>query len=271
MDQIELVNRLIDLLLDVEPSYCGEAARFPRDYNGRRYLLRCLMNIWDPRHDLPDEYYDLQDKLLTVETQVKRPVWPESLPESGEPGLYLWQGDITRLASDAIVNAANSQMLGCFVPGHNCIDNAIHSAAGLELRRVCYALMKAQGHEEPTGKAKITPAFNLPSKYVIHTVGPIVGKRVTPRDRQLLSSCYTSCLELAEHKHLQSIAFCCISTGVFHFPQQEAAEIAVKTVGYYRALHPESSIKRVIFNVFKDEDRDIYAKLLGIEEVERQD
>ena len=159
----------------------------------------------------------------------------------------------------AIVNAANSQMLGCFCPNHGCIDNAIHTYAGIRLRSACWELMRAQGREEPTGQAKLTPAFNLPSQYVIHTVGPIVRGRLTQRDRELLSSCYRSCLELAREKGIKSIAFCCISTGEFHFPNQEAAEIAVKTVKEFRKNNPDME---VIFNVFKEADYEIYRKHL---------
>ena len=219
------------------------------DAPARRYLLRCLMNVWNPRRKLPEAYFALEQQLLSVETREK------------EPGIALFQGDITRLSADAIVNAANSQMLGCFVPGHGCIDNAIHSAAGLRLRAACYELMKAQGHEEATGQAKITPGFALPARYVMHTVGPIVRDRVTEKHRQQLRSCYRSCLELARKHQLRSIAFCCISTGVFHFPRREAAEIAVNEVQEYQKKHGDAP--RVIFNVFQDEDRDIYEDILG--------
>jgi O-acetyl-ADP-ribose deacetylase (regulator of RNase III) len=174
--------------------------------------------------------------------------------------ISIWQGDITRLQADAIVNAANSQMLGCFAPCHSCIDNAIHSAAGIQLRDECYRIMKAQGHEEPTGSAKITNGYNLPAKYVIHTVGPIVYGKLTKKEEKQLESCYKSCLHLAEKKGLGSIAFCCISTGEFHFPNDRAAEIAVKTVE--EMLPNCKHIKKIVFNVFKDADYQIYKKLL---------
>ena len=177
-----------------------------------------------------------------------------------QEGIYLWQGDITTLRCDAIVNAANSQMLGCFAPCHGCIDNAIHTYAGVQLRLACGELMQQQGHEEETGKAKITPGFNLPCRYVLHTVGPIVGGRLTKRDQQLLASCYRSCLELAEQNNVKSIAFCCISTGEFHFPNEKAAEIAIQTVKEYRER--TYSKMEVIFNVFKETDLNIYRKLL---------
>ena len=178
-----------------------------------------------------------------------------------QPGLYLWQGDITTLKCDAIVNAANSGMTGCYIPNHRCIDNAIHTFAGVELRLACAELMEQQGYSESTGRAKITPAFNLPCKYVLHTVGPIIDGRVTKADKELLASCYRSCLELAAENGLESVAFCCISTGEFHFPNEQAAQIAVETVKEF--LKAQTSVKKVIFNVFKDLDKAIYEKLLG--------
>lgn len=186
----------------------------------------------------------------------------ELTPSGLDPRLFLWQGDITSLRADAIVNAANSQLLGCFSPLHGCIDNMIHTMAGVELRETCYRIMKAQGHEEPTGAAKITPGYHLPARYVIHTVGPIVSGRLTEKDRELLASCYRSVLSIASGHHLASVAFCCISTGVFHFPQDKAAEIAVRAVRGWLDDHPETSVRRVIFNVFKDSDRDIYRRIL---------
>lgn len=181
--------------------------------------------------------------------------------EPVQRGIYIWQGDITSLRCDAIVNAANSGMTGCYVPNHRCIDNCIHTFAGVQLRLDCAKIMKKQGHEEPTGKAKITSAYNLPCRYILHTVGPIIGGRVTDRDCALLASCYRSCLELAAENELESVAFCCISTGEFHFPNDRAAKIAVDTVKEF--LEQKTSVKKVIFNVFKDTDRDIYRKLLG--------
>ena len=178
-----------------------------------------------------------------------------------QPGLYLWQGDITTLKCDAIANAANSGMTGCYIPNHRCIDNAIHTFAGVELRLACAELMEQQGYPEPTGRAEITPAFNLPCKYVLHTVGPIIDGRVTKADKELLASCYRSCLELAAENGLESVAFCCISTGEFHFPNEQAAQIAVETVKEF--LKTQTSVKKVIFNVFKDLDKAIYEKLLG--------
>lgn len=177
--------------------------------------------------------------------------------------MSLWQGDITRLRVDAIVNAANAQMLGCFHPLHKCIDNAIHSAAGVQLREECHRLMLQQGHPEPMGRAKITKAYNLPCKYVIHTVGPIVPTGIpTPMQKEQLASCYRSIMQLTDENRLESIAFCCISTGEFRFPNQQAAEIAVRTVKDYLTVHPDCSIKQVVFNVFKDVDKRIYEGIL---------
>lgn len=178
-----------------------------------------------------------------------------------QPGLFLWQGDITTLAADAIVNAANSQLLGCFVPCHNCIDNAIHTYAGVQLRLECAHIMAGQKEAEPTGNAKITKAYCLPCRYVLHTVGPIIHGTVTKTDRELLSSCYRSCLELAATNGLHSVAFCCISTGEFRFPNKLAAEIAIQTVQTWQQENPGKI--EVIFNVFKDNDYAIYQRLLG--------
>ena len=176
--------------------------------------------------------------------------------------LQIVRNDITKMKVDAIVNAANSSLTGCYIPNHSCIDNCIHTFAGVQLRLACAELMEQQGHEEPTGLAKITPAFNLPCKYVLHTVGPIIQSRVTEKDRQLLASCYRSCLELAATHDLESVAFCCISTGVFHFPNEQAAAIAVNTVQQF--LQTKTSVRKVIFNVFKDVDKEIYERFLAV-------
>lgn len=178
-------------------------------------------------------------------------------------GLGLWQGDITRLKVDAIVNAANSKLLGCWIPLHRCIDNAIHTFAGVQLRSACQEIMQTQGHDEETGRAKITPAFNLPSEYILHTVGPIISGRLTARDEELLSSCYRSCLDMASTHGCESVAFCCISTGEFRFPNQRAAEIAVDTVSRWAENSPNAAVEKVVFNVFKDCDYEIYRRLLG--------
>ena len=217
------------------------------------------------------EFLTVQDEYLSTERDMEGVVDVRSLPPlRRDERLVLWQGDITTLNADAIVNAANSGMRGCFHALHSCIDNIVHSKSGIQLRLYCDELMNRQGYEEPTGQAKITPAFNLPSRHVLHTVGPVIQGGVTRRDRELLASCYRSCLKLAAENDLETVAFCCISTGVFHFPNQEAAEIAVKTVTDF--LKTQSSIKRVIFNVFKDTDKQIYRSILGADRAtERED
>lgn len=238
-------------------AYLAPDLDLPQNREEQEWVLRALMNIWEPKV-MPAEFWSLQDAYLQERLTQKRVTGLSDLQEV-EPQIYLWQGDITSLEVDAIVNAANSQLLGCFVPHHRCIDNAIHSQAGLQLRLACYQLMKAQGHLEATGQAKITPAYNLPANYVIHTVGPIIQTEVRPQDEALLASSYQKSLELAVEKGLTSIAFCCISTGEFRFPQKLAAEIAVRTIRNFIKEHPEIN---VIFNVFKDEDKENYQKLL---------
>jgi O-acetyl-ADP-ribose deacetylase (regulator of RNase III) len=210
--------------------------------------------------EISDGFLSVQDEYLREETRQKGITALAGLTPA-EPGIYLWKGDITTLACDAIVNAANSGMTGCYQPCHSCIDNCIHTYAGIQLRNVCNELMEQQGYPEPTGQAKITPAFNLPCDYVIHTVGPIVNEPLTRRHREQLASCYRSCLALADENQVSSIAFCCISTGVFHFPNEEAARIAVETVKTYR-VETGSEIE-VIFNVFQELDEEIYQNLLG--------
>ena len=229
---------------------------------GRRWqLLRSLMNVRPPM-PVTEEFCQVQDAFLQEMTEGKGIVVGKDLtPCPKDERLVLWQGDITTLKCDAIVNAANSQMLGCFSPCHECIDNIIHTMAGVQLRLTCNDLMQAQEYEEPTGQAKITPGFNLPARFVLHTVGPIIEDDVTEEDERLLASCYRSCLTLAAENDCESIAFCCISTGVFRFPADRAAEIAVQTVKDF--LKKESSIRRVIFNVFKDSDLEIYQRLLS--------
>ena len=256
MNQSERRQILIRMLLKEHPEYQG--LRIPADANTQRQLLRGLLNIRAPRRSSPD-FLQIQDEYLQGEIAAKGITDVADLTPA-QPGLYLWQGDITTLKCDAIVNAANSGMTGCYCPNHGCIDNAIHTYAGVQLRLACEGLMEQQGHPEPTGQAKITPAFDLPCRYVLHTVGPIINGRVTQRDRALLASCYRSCLELAAEKGLESVAFCCISTGEFHFPNELAAEIAVQTVKEF--LQQQTSVKKVIFNVFKDMDKKIYERLL---------
>lgn len=256
MNQTERRIFLIKELLKEQPRYSN--MEIPTDAQEQRDLLRSLMNVRMPGA-VSDEYLAVESEYLQNEIAAKGIVHLDDLTPMQED-IYLWQGDITLLACDAIVNAANSQMLGCFRPLHACIDNCIHSFAGLSLRNACNEIMTKQGHEEPTGSAKITPAFNLPCQYVLHTVGPIVNGTLTKQHCALLESCYRSCLRLAEENSCESIAFCCISTGVFGFPQREAAEIAVKTVKEYKTAN--NSKMKVIFNVFKDKDLTIYQSLL---------
>ena len=259
MTRNEQISYLTDMLLEEMPQYRREAGRIPPDEESRRYLLRCLMNLREPRA-LPPRFLAVQDALLGAERGSRGVVHVRELPAIPSDGrLVLWQGDITRLDADAIVNAANSQLLGCFRPGHNCIDNVIHSAAGLQLREECAEIMRAQGHEEPTGQAKITAGYNLPAKHVLHTVGPIISGPLTEEDRALLASCYRSCLRLAEEKGLKTVAFCCISAGVFRFPKDEAARIAVETVRDYLKT---GSLERIVFCVHGDENLRIYQQLL---------
>ena len=289
----EKIAFLIEHLLTEMPSCRGEAARIPCEEQAQRDLLRALMNVRLPR-PLQAEFLRVQDELLQEERESRGIVDAGALPtvaeerraavacgtvsgagmDTADENFVLWQGDITRLAVDAIVNAANAALLGCFVPLHRCIDNAIHSAAGLSLRAACDEIMRAQGHEESAGRAKITPGFNLPARYVLHTVGPIIapaGSRVetpgvfagvTREAVQCLASCYCACLDLAAAHDLTSVAFCCISTGEFHYPPHEAAETAVKTCRAW--LQVNDVPMRIIFNVFKDEDLAIYRRLFHL-------
>ena len=234
----------------------------PESEKEQQELLRALMNLRSPMLPLSADYLRTQYIELQTQKGEKSIVLVAELPETRYSGLRLWQGDITRLATDAIVNAANSALLGCFVPLHRCIDNAIHSAAGLQLRMACYELMCKQGQPESTGSAKITAAFNLPARFVIHTVGPIIQTvPPTPEQDQQLADCYQSCLVIAAQHSLQSLAFCCISTGEFRFPNQRAAEIAVRVVRQFLDAK-QSTLQTVVFNVFKDEDYRIYQQLL---------
>ena len=256
MNQAEKRVFLIQRLLDEDRRY--RSMEVPADAYEQKRMLRSLMNLRRPKA-MDAGFLTVQDEYLRQEIETAGVTDLDDLePVCGD--LYLWQGDITRLRCGAIVNAANSGMTGCYVPCHACIDNCIHTFAGVQLRLECAKLMEQQGHEEPTGQAKITKAYNLPCNYVLHTVGPIMEHRVTPEDERLLACCYRSCLELAGQNGVESIAFCCISTGVFRFPNQRAAEIAVETVRKYKT--ETGSEMKVIFNVFKDLDLEIYRRLL---------
>ena len=257
MKQEDRLNYLIRYLLQEKEEY--QEISVPTELADQKRLLRSLMNVRLPA-PVQSEFLKIQDEYLQEEAAARGITRIETLSPVSE-GIYLWQGDITTLNCDAIVNAANSQMLGCFIPCHGCIDNAIHSAAGIQLRLECARIMAQQRTEEPTGKAKITKSYNLPCRYVLHTVGPIIHGTVTSEDRRLLAGCYRSCLELAAAHDLKSIAFCCISTGEFHFPNELAAEIAVQTVRDFQK--DSQNHMEVIFNVFKDSDYEIYKRLLG--------
>ena len=257
MNQDEKRMYLIRVLLNEQPAY--RRIQIPSDRMDQKRLLRSLFNVRIPG-SISEEFLRVQDEYLQEEIRRKGITDLTELTPL-RPGIFLWQGDITTLRCDAIVNAANSGMTGCYQPCHNCIDNCIHTYAGIRLRNYCAGIMEQQGFEEPAGQAKITPAFNLPCKYVLHTVGPIVNGNLTTDHEELLASCYSSCLALADENGVKSIAFCCISTGLFGFPQQRAAEIAVQTVKTYK--NKTNSNIEVVFNVFKDEDYTIYRELLG--------
>ena len=278
MDRLENLNAIIQgLMADEHVSH-----RIPASLQEKQRMMRALMNVWEPK-EVPAELLAMQDAELQQQAEDKGIVDPLSSPLGGKTdsfspkeGLLLWQGDITRLKVDAIVNAANAQGLGCWAPLHNCIDNCIHSAAGIQLRKECYDQL--QGRLLKTGEAIMTKGYNLPAKHVIHTVGPIISplptsprgeklslfppkgdeRGVTPEQEAQLAQCYRSCLDLAEQAGLESIAFCCISTGVFHFPNERAAEIAIETVKNYS----QQSLKTIVFNVFLDKDYEIYQRLL---------
>ena len=241
----------------------GQQVAMPTSLTDKQRMMRALMNIWEPK-TIAQDFLSMQDAELQLQAEEKGVVTIESIAETNAEAstinaqLFIWQGDITRLQVDAIVNAANAQGLGCWVPLHNCIDNCIHSAAGIQLRKACNDLL--QGKLLGTGEAMMTKGYNLPAKHVIHTVGPIIpqGSLPTEEQEEQLAQCYRSCLDLAEQANLESIAFCCISTGVFNFPNQRAAKIAIETVRNY----PRHSVKTVVFNVFLEKDKEIYRRLM---------
>jgi len=258
MTQSERQIFLIKELISEKNEY--KNIQIPSDDAQQKILLRSLMNIREAKN-ADKKFLEIQDEYLQEELMQKGITDINTLLQV-KKNIYLWEGDITTLKCDAIVNAANSAMTGCYEPCHSCIDNCIHTFSGIQLRAECDSLMKKQGFLEPTGNAKITGAYNLPCKFVIHTVGPIIKNSVTKKDCELLQSCYRSCLNLAKKNNLQSIAFCCISTGVFCFPNEKAAQIAVTTVKEF--LAKEKSQMKVVFNVFKNEDYEIYKKLFSL-------
>ena len=258
MTQDERRKYLIEYL--IKESKQIRVAGVPDTTEEQRKLLRSLMNVRMP-NPISEDFLKIQNEYLQERNRERGITDVDELtPVKSDNRLFIWQGDITTLKCDAIVNACNSQMLGCFQPMHSCIDNFIHTYSGVEFRLKMYDIMQAQRHEEPTGQAKITSGYNLPAKHILHTVGPIVQWDVTEEDKELLANCYRSCLGLAAENGVESIAFCCISTGVFRFPQNIAAEIATRTVRDY--IDKDHRIKKVIFNVFKDEDLRIYTGLL---------
>lgn len=266
MPSVQNIDVLLNCLIGEHPGH--EKLIFPPDLVEKRRLIRSLMN-GRPAQEASKSFLKSQDAELKKQLLEKGIVdLNQTLVSHIDKRLRLWQGDITRLKVDTIVNAANSQMLGCFIPMHGCIDNAIHSAAGIQMRFECNELMKKQGHPEPTGSAKITRGYNLPAKFVIHTVGPIIGNStVTQLEQNQLTDCYHSCLRLADDYKLKSIAFCCISTGEYRFPNQLAAEIATSKVRKYFDLSPATGIETVVFNVFKDFDFSFYSKILKCSQI----
>jgi len=254
-------EKRLDYLIEYLRIEHDEPISVPNSYATKRELLRTLVNVRPPR-PVSEDFLKVQDAFLQEEKLQRGIVQLADIPAYGDDSrLSLWQGDITRLEVDAIVNAANSKLLGCFISGHHCIDNAIHTFAGVQLRQACYEIMQKQGYDESTGTAKITPAYNLPSRYIFHTVGPIVYKELTQKHCDELASCYRLCLEFAAERRLESIALCCISTGEFCFPKQAAAEIAMQTVREF--LSHDTGLKRVIFVVFTNADYLIYQNLLS--------
>lgn len=259
MTQQERLDCLIQELIKEQPR-CRDV-EIPESEQEKKRLLRSLMNLRPP---IPagERLLRVQDDYLREALSKKKVTSVRELTPVRER-VYLWQGDITTLEAGAIVNAANSAMLGCVVPCHRCIDNAVHTYAGIQLRLFCARLMRKRKNGMATGQAALTPAFNLPCEYILHTVGPVISGEPDDEDCRLLASCYRSCLELAEQNHIKSVAFCCISTGEYHFPNALAAEIAVKTVtGYLSRAQTEIE---VIFNVFKDADYAVYRSLLAAE------
>ena len=260
-DGKQLLVWLVDYLLRERGESASGESLSAMDESGLWRRFRALVNMRFPE-PVDEAFLERQDALLRAMIADAGIIDVSSLAPCANDGrISIWRGDITTLAADAIVNAANSQMLGCWVPGHHCIDNAIHTFAGVQLRIECDRIMREQGHDEPTGSAKVTQAFNLPSRWIIHTVGPIADGHPSDEHRRQLGQCYLSCLDAGAEFGCESIAFCCISTGVFGFPKERAAQIAVKTVKAYLNMH--AGVEKVVFNVFADSDRRIYEAILN--------
>ena len=258
MEILEQLLALNGMLLTEMPQYRAWADGLPAEAEAQWRLFRSLVHVREPR-PVSQAFLTLQDSLLQ-RVRDRRGVTDLASLTPVEGDLYVWRGDITTLRVDGIVNAANSGLTGCYAPCHGCIDNAIHTFAGVQLRLECAAQMEAQGFPEPTGRAKLTQGYNLPCDQILHTVGPVVSGSPTREERAKLASCYRACLELAEEHGLRSLAFCCVSTGEFHFPRRGAAEIAVKTVREYQRRRPGL---KILFDVFSGEDERIYRTLLS--------
>lgn len=257
----QLLQKMIELLADEAGEMIEVEGKTVEELKTK---WRGLVNIRKPK-ETPEEYVALENEYLKNYHSPRVQTLEDCITTANDQ-IKLYYGDLCELKVDAIVNAANSEMLGCFIPNHRCIDNAIHTFSGIKLRNCCYHLMEKQGKKEPVGKAKITPAFNLPSKYIIHTVGPFLtpGQKVTSLREQLLAGCYKSCLHTASKAGLTSIAFCGISTGEFGFPKEPAARIAVDTVNKW--LQNTASTMTVVFSTYTKEDQSIYQKLLSGEQ-----
>ncbi|MBR7186118.1 MAG: protein-ADP-ribose hydrolase [Clostridia bacterium] len=255
VEKEEACDQLLKFLLRER----GLIAAFNATYEKKRRLVRDSMNVRPP-HPVPPEILALQDRLFWAESLERGIIALDSLAFD-RYGIALYEGNIIRLGAEAIVNAANKTLLGCRIPGHECVDNVIHSAAGMQMRADCQRIIAALGHEEECGNARITRAYNLPAKYVIHTVGPMVGRQVTEDQRAALRSSYIAALNLAEEMNLHSIAFCCVGTGVFNFPADEAAEIATGAVLGWKLRHEDYDLK-VIFDTFRPKDTAIYQNIL---------
>lgn len=254
MRKEEIVDTLIDYFTNENKSLLNY--QVPNNYAEKRLFLRGIINLREPL-EISEDILKLEDELLQIELKEKVIIDVNELKEV-EENICLWLGDITTLKIDAIVNAGNSALLGCFIPCHSCVDNIIHSASGIRLRLECDKIM--QGREEETGKAEITKAYNLPSRYVIHTVGPIIYDKVTEKDINDLANCYISSLDLARKNNIRTIAFPCISTGLFHFPKDKASSIAVDTVRKYLKKYPDC-FDKIVFNVYTKEDKGYYDRL----------
>lgn len=253
----ELVDRLLDYfkMEDVGLRYL----RIPRSYFEKRLLLRGIINCRYP-FDINEDILKMEDQLLQLEYSEKEIVdVKDIIPMKGKIGL--WKGDITTLKIQAIVNAGNSSLLGCFIPNHSCIDNQIHTYAGMRLRLYCYDMMG--GKEESVGCARLTLGYQLPCDYIIHTVGPVVDGELEEKEITELQNCYRASLDLALKHGIKTVAFLCISTGMFHFPRREASEIAIKTVSDYLEKYPDS-FEKIIFNVYLEEDYEIYFQQLNM-------